>query len=226
MYDTVCVGFGPAALALAIAMRDRNLQQRTLFLEQESQFTWTSGSADAASEISLIKDDLATMRNPRSAFTFLNYLQVTGRLQEVLSKLGSASLQQDYNDYMAWCAAQFEDWVEYGQQIMGVESVQAQPGWPVEYFQVTARDTRTGEVSQMLAKNIIIANTKEAMPTFLRPLSSILDGSSVSGQIADRNNRLRFSQGKVARTSGVWMQSSAKRGHEVSCATSCLIVYT
>lgn len=44
-YDIVCVGFGPAALAIAIAMHERGFSsnKNVLFLERQAEFGWHTG---------------------------------------------------------------------------------------------------------------------------------------------------------------------------------------
>ena len=84
VHDVVCVGFGPASLAIAVALHDTTkqtgkqqpqlkTQPKVAFLERQESFAWHAGMQipGAKMQISFIKD-MATMRNPRSEFTFLN----------------------------------------------------------------------------------------------------------------------------------------------------------
>ena len=84
LHDLICVGFGPASLAIAVALYDaleskdpmlRSHDPKVRFLERQEKFAWHAGMLLPRSkmQISFIKD-LATLRNPRSRFTFLNYL--------------------------------------------------------------------------------------------------------------------------------------------------------
>ena len=59
---------------------------RRLFLESKPKAVWHPGMLieDSLIQISVLKD-LATIRNPQSRFTFLNYLKVKGRLFEFLN---------------------------------------------------------------------------------------------------------------------------------------------
>ncbi|KAI9821380.1 MAG: hypothetical protein M1832_003387 [Thelocarpon impressellum] len=132
--DLICVGFGPASLAIAVALQDAltsatppdipRLRQRSpkvLFLERQRRFAWHAGMLlpGAKMQISFIKD-LATLRDPRSEFTFMNYLHKNNRLVQ-FSNLGTfLPLRLEYEDYMRWCATAFDDAVEYGQQVLDV----------------------------------------------------------------------------------------------------------
>src|SRR5690606_3374964 len=60
MYDLICVGFGPASLAIAVALLESEIQPspRVLFIEKQNQFAWHSGMLlpGARMQISFIKD--------------------------------------------------------------------------------------------------------------------------------------------------------------------------
>ncbi len=108
--DLVCVGFGPASLAIAIAMHDAleakdplvtRRQPKVRFVERQERFAWHAGMLlnGAKMQITFVKD-LATLRNPRSQFTFLNYLHNKNRLVQ-FTNLGTFLPQRiEYEDYM------------------------------------------------------------------------------------------------------------------------------
>ena len=63
---------------------------------------------------------LATFRDPRSHFTFLNYLKIQNRL-EAFANLGTfLPLREEFNDYLAWAASHFDDQVRYGAEVESV----------------------------------------------------------------------------------------------------------
>ncbi|CAZ80363.1 unnamed protein product [Tuber melanosporum] len=154
-YDLVCVGFGPASLAIAIALHDQKAQARVLFLERQPEFAWHAGMILPGSrmQISFIKD-LATLRNPRSEFTFLNYLREKNRLV-AFTNLGTfLPLREEYNDYMAWCASHFENCVRYGQDVVSVAPIGEKP---IQSWAVTSRDIKNGQEKRLTARHVIIA---------------------------------------------------------------------
>lgn len=168
-YDIVCVGFGPASLAIAIALYDRGLRPRILFLERQSKFGWHTGMLlpGTKMQISFIKD-LATLRNPKSQFTFLNYLHTHNRLSHFVNLGTQLPLREEFNDYMSWCASHFNDWVEYGQEVVNVEALEAQKSLPVDSFKVAVRDVRSGNVGELTTKHVVIATGGEpAIPSYL-----------------------------------------------------------
>ncbi len=108
VYDLVCVGFGPASLAIAVALHDAleagtlRAAPRVLFLEQQSRFSWHAGMLlpGAKMQISFLKD-LSTLRDPTSQFTFLNYLHQQGRLVEFTNLGTFLPARAEYEDYLA-----------------------------------------------------------------------------------------------------------------------------
>ncbi|EEP76500.1 predicted protein [Uncinocarpus reesii 1704] len=168
-FDIVSVGFGASALSIAIAMRDRGVQSRALFLERQSEFGWHTGMLIPGTkmQISFLKD-MATLRNPRSHFTFLNYLHTKGRLVHFTNLSTHTPFREEFNDYMKWCASHFDDWVRYDQEVMSVTPVESRPGWPIELFKVVVGDRQTGEVRELYAKNVVVATGGEpAIPQCL-----------------------------------------------------------
>ncbi|KAI9673183.1 MAG: hypothetical protein M1817_003046 [Caeruleum heppii] len=173
VHDCVCVGFGPASLAIAIALHDaldptdpsaqlsacRNAPPKVAFLERQPHFAWHAGMLlpGAKMQISFIKD-LATLRNPRSEFTFLNYLHRQGRLVQFTNLGTFLPLRVEMEDYMRWCAGFFEDVVQYRQQVLDIiPEKETGEASPVSRFLVRSRDAKTGEIQTLRSRNVIIA---------------------------------------------------------------------
>lgn len=179
LHDLLCVGFGPASLAIAIALHDSldpalrtpgtnpNFQPKVCFLERQKQFAWHSGMLVPGSrmQISFIKD-LATLRDPRSSFTFLNYLQQKGRLIHFTNLGTFLPARLEFEDYMRWCAERFSDVVAYGQEVTEVIPGKTDPNSSVvDYFRVLSRDLATGEIITRKARKVVIAiGGKAKMP--------------------------------------------------------------
>lgn len=167
VYDLVCVGFGPASLAIAVALHDaiengkipRSRLPKVLFLEKQQQFAWHAGMLlpGAKMQISFIKD-MATLRDPRSHFTFLNFVHQRGRLIDFTNLGTFLPARVEYEEYLRWCANHFGDVVQYGQEAVGVSPVSAsQSGKPVSQFTVSSRNTKTGDISTFRGKNVLLA---------------------------------------------------------------------
>jgi L-ornithine N5-monooxygenase len=161
-YDVIGVGFGPANLALAICLEEtpdepggRELSR--LFLEAKPQTVWHPGMLleDSLIQISVLKD-LATIRNPCSRFTFLNYLKKKGRLFEFLNLRDLFPTRIEFNDYLSWVAGELRERVRYGREVVALEPVTSTPEGPVERLKVVARSSSGGS-EEFLAQNVILA---------------------------------------------------------------------
>ncbi|ORY61728.1 L-lysine 6-monooxygenase (NADPH-requiring)-domain-containing protein [Pseudomassariella vexata] len=166
-FDLICVGFGPASLAIAVALNDAlengslSNAPKVLFLEKQTHFKWHSGMLlpGAKMQISYIKD-LATLRDPRSHFTFMNFLHKNGRLVDFINLGTFLPARVEYEEYMRWCAEHFEDVVLYGQEVVSVspQTSSAAPNKnPISQFSVTSRTLKSGEVTTYSAKNVLVA---------------------------------------------------------------------
>ncbi|MEL4165048.1 lysine N(6)-hydroxylase/L-ornithine N(5)-oxygenase family protein [Corynebacterium bovis] len=122
--DVVGVGFGPGNLGLAVALEEENPGLDALFLESRDHFAWHPGMLlpGANMQISFLKD-LATVRNPRSRYTFTNYLRERGRLVDFINRQTFTPERVEFTDYLAWVAATVEADVRYGAQVVAVEKI-------------------------------------------------------------------------------------------------------
>ncbi|PYI15532.1 FAD/NAD(P)-binding domain-containing protein [Aspergillus japonicus CBS 114.51] len=171
LHDLLCVGFGPASLAIAIALNDAldpclnkstsssGWQPRVCFLERQKQFAWHPGMLLPGSkmQISFIKD-LATLRDPRSSFTFLNYLHQKERLIHFTNLGTFTPARLEFEDYMRWCAQRFSEVVSYGEEVIDVVPGKTDPtGSVVDFFTVRSRNVETGEISSRTARKVVVA---------------------------------------------------------------------
>lgn len=177
MHDLLCVGFGPASLAIGIALHDSmdpslnpanaasGFRPKVCFLERQKQFSWHSGMLVPGSrmQISFIKD-LATLRDPRSSFTFLNYLHNKDRLIHFTNLGTFLPARIEFEDYMRWCANRFENVVAYSQEVAEIVPGKTTNG-VVEHFVVRSRNTETGEITSRRARKVVVAlGGKAKMP--------------------------------------------------------------
>ena len=194
IYDLICVGFGPASLAIAIALHDRGLDLSTkvLYLEKQSSFSWHAGMMlpGARMQISFIKD-LATLRDPRSHFTFLNYLHMNNRLIHFINLSTFLPLREEYNDYLAWCAGHFSDKVQYNEKVTSVNPFHHSNKDVVSMFEVQSINI-DGENQTRIARNVVVAvgGSPSIPPAFLGDDSRVIHSSAytsvVSSVLVDR----------------------------------------
>ena len=168
MYDLIGIGFGPSNLALAIAMEEAEetggQKVEPLFLEAKTEPAWHPGMLleNSLLQISAFKD-LVTVRNPRSRYTFLNYLKEKGRLYEFLNLRELFPTRLEYNDYVCWAAQELGRWVRFGKEAVSISPV-VEPGGEVEALRVVARDVVSQRVEEYLTRNVSLAAGPQPSP--------------------------------------------------------------
>jgi L-ornithine N5-oxygenase len=167
VYDLLGIGFGPANLALAIALHEHGATAgegagfRAGFLERQPRFGWHRGMLidDATMQVSFLKD-LVTMRDPTSDFSFLCYLRERGRLVDFLNQKTLFPLRVEFHDYFEWAAARVGHLVAYSCEVVAVRPV-TEDG-EVRYFDVVTRDPAgTGGPTVRRARAVCVATGLE-----------------------------------------------------------------
>ncbi|MGD9485983.1 SidA/IucD/PvdA family monooxygenase [Streptomyces sp. TRM70308] len=124
VHDVLGIGFGPANLALAIALEERYPHLSARFLESRDTPEWQPGMLLDGSDIQNHPSrDLVTLRNPRSRYSWLNYLYEQGRLLRHLNLPVEFPLRKEYAGYIRWAAAFFSHQVDPGQRATEVRPV-------------------------------------------------------------------------------------------------------
>ncbi|AUJ23616.1 SidA/IucD/PvdA family monooxygenase [Virgibacillus dokdonensis] len=126
-YDVVGVGFGPAGIALETAIRDmedinnKSVYKR-VFLEKNNDSAWMPEMLLPGTDIQHhFLRDFATPRNPRSQYTFANYLYEKGRLFS-FGLLGRPS-RTEWSDYVQWVSKQIDDKAHYNEEVKSVKPI-------------------------------------------------------------------------------------------------------
>lgn len=167
-FDLICVGFGPASVAIAAAIHDSfafgdkqllstGRLPKVLFIEKNTEFSWHSGMLLPGSkmQISFMKD-LATLRDPRSEFTFLNYLFCQGRLVDFINLGTFLPTRKEYEDYLRWCSYYFERLVQFNQEVVSISPNQ-RDGEAVRSFTIKSHNIATGNKHLYCSKKVLLA---------------------------------------------------------------------
>jgi L-ornithine N5-oxygenase len=105
--ELLAVGAGPSNLALAVALEELapGLARDSLVIDRNQEVSWQRSMLmpEVLSNTSFLKD-LVTMRNPRSKFTFLNYLHAIGRLDQFVNMGSFVPYRIEVADYLKWTA--------------------------------------------------------------------------------------------------------------------------
>jgi L-ornithine N5-monooxygenase len=152
MTDIVGVGFGPSNIALAICIEEMRPDLTACFVEARESAAWQPGMmVDQANIQNHPCRDFVTPRNPRSRYTFINYLFENGLLFRHLNLGIEAPLRKEYARYIAWVAQHFAHQTCYGAPVTGVEPLRDAAkraiGWRV----------RTANGGEHLGRALVVA---------------------------------------------------------------------
>ncbi|MHB1429844.1 MAG: lysine N(6)-hydroxylase/L-ornithine N(5)-oxygenase family protein [Rhodocyclaceae bacterium] len=149
--DIVGIGFGPSNIAIAIALQENAADLSAIFLERRPSFSWheTMLFDTAMMQVNFLKD-LASFRNPRSHFTFVNFLHYQKRLADFTNLQTLFPRRTEFRQYLSWCAHHFDDIVRYSTSATSIETV-LHDG--VELFRIIAEGPDGSE--SILARNVV-----------------------------------------------------------------------
>ncbi|MDG3009877.1 lysine N(6)-hydroxylase/L-ornithine N(5)-oxygenase family protein [Rhodococcus sp. D2-41] len=182
--DVVGVGFGPANLALAIAIEEHNescdpgLQVRAAFVERQPQFGWHPGMLleGATMQIAFPKD-LATFRNPTSRYSFFAYLHARQRLVDFVNHQTFFPTRREFHDYLGWAASTVDADVRYDTTVTDVRRV----GDGAEEFEVR---TATGELLRTRAV-VLGLGLRPVLPEWATPSSRCFHNHQFLHRVAE-----------------------------------------
>lgn len=154
--ELLAIGVGPSNLALAVAIEEMapaDVASRTLLIEQHENVAWQRGMLLpwAQSQVSFLKD-LVTLRNPRSKFSFVNYLHSEGRLNDFVNMAHFLPYRVEISAYLRWVAESLTNVrVEYGRRCTRFDATRDADGhlsaWLVHFSDgstITARNLAMG----------------------------------------------------------------------------------
>jgi L-ornithine N5-oxygenase len=157
LHDLICIGFGTLGLGLAVALQDTDYSRNVLFLEQNE--TFSSSTSGVGNLRSSFAHDLATLRNPTSKFTYLNYLYETGRLDTLIQADSVLGPERElFTKYLSWAATQLGDGVRYGKLVTSVTPVGVMnTDLRVSLWAIEVLDVHSGERELLAARNVVFA---------------------------------------------------------------------
>lgn len=168
-YDVLGIGFGPANIALAIAFEELKLPLSFRFLERRTGPGWQEGMLLPESDIQNHPlRDLVTPRNPRSRYTFTNFLFENNRLFEHLNLPLQHPLRIEFNQYIQWVAGHFSSWVQYDCPVASITPILEAGSGRVAAYNV--QDDRGG---RWLARAVVLAPGRT--PNIPEPFAGLSD---------------------------------------------------
>ncbi len=131
--DVLMIGAGPSNLALAVALEEcgsPELAANSLIIEQYEDVKWQRNLllSWTRSQVSFLKD-LVTLRNPRSRFSFLNFLHERGELDQFVNLATFNPFRWQLSTYQQWVADTLEHvQVRYRERAEQILPVHAEDG--------------------------------------------------------------------------------------------------
>lgn len=128
-YDVLGLGLGPSNIALAVCFEELLAEQKCFtlgFAERNQSVKWHGGILLpwSVSQVSFLKD-LATLRNPKSDFTFLNYLHQAGRMDDFINLGTFTPFRTEISDYLAWAGeATISSTKHFGHKCVEIEGIE------------------------------------------------------------------------------------------------------
>lgn len=126
-FDAICIGFGPAGIALSCVFEDAREQTHPLarhtirFFESAALTQWHPELLLTGTDINHhVFRDLVTPRNPRSRFSFAMYLKSQGRMFD-FGLLGRPASRAEWSDYVGWVSRQVDAQVQFDAQVVDIE---------------------------------------------------------------------------------------------------------
>ena len=193
IHDLIGIGFGPSNIALAITLEEKKqhgFNVDAFFIEKQPGFAWHANMMldNTHMQISFLKD-LATMRNPSSYFTFINYLHQKQRLQDFINLKTFFPSRHEFNDYLTWAASHFNDRCAYGEEVL--EVLPEKRNDEVALLRVRSRGS-DGVIHERLTRNLIIGiGGTPSIPEYFAPFRNdprVFHSSAYLREIAQHGN--------------------------------------
>jgi L-ornithine N5-oxygenase len=151
LYDVVGIGFGPANIALAVAAEELKPNLDIRFIEKNPVAGWQEEMLLPESDIQNHPlRDLVTPRNPRSRYTFINFLFENGRLFEHLNLPIAHPLRLEYHQYVSWVAQHFTRNTAYGATVERITPI-------INEGRITSFCIRCSDNQHLQARTVVLA---------------------------------------------------------------------
>lgn len=162
IYDIIGIGIGPFNLGLAALLQPVESID-SLFLDQAKGFNWHPGlMLDNATLQVPFMADLVTMADPKSEFSFLNFLKETDRLYKFYIRESFYILRKEYNLYCQWVSNQLENCL-FGKKVENITFDETQ-----EIYIIEVLDLKNNDVTKYYAKKLALGTgTQPNLPKFM-----------------------------------------------------------
>ncbi|KGP72740.1 lysine N(6)-hydroxylase/L-ornithine N(5)-oxygenase family protein [Pontibacillus yanchengensis] len=151
MYDIIGVGIGPFNLSLAALLEDQP-EINALFFEQTETFNWHPGMLieGTVMQVPFIAD-LVTMADPKSKYTFLNYVNEHERMYQFYFLQRLDIPRREYNDYCQWVANDINS-CKFGSKVEDIRHSEEGE----DHYIIDIMNVESGEQERYRSKHIVM----------------------------------------------------------------------
>ncbi|HEX7064823.1 MAG TPA: SidA/IucD/PvdA family monooxygenase [Bacillales bacterium] len=151
IYDFIGIGIGPFNLSLA-ALSEQVDGVEGLFFEQHLKFDWHPGMLIDGTDLQVpFLADLVTAADPKSPYSFLNYLHEHGRLSSYYLFREFNIPRNEYNRYAQWVASLLDRCL-FGRRVEDVRY----GGSETPYYEVQVFNKQTEETEHYYARHLVL----------------------------------------------------------------------
>ncbi|MYL29823.1 SidA/IucD/PvdA family monooxygenase [Halobacillus halophilus] len=155
--DIIGIGIGPFNLGLA-ALVDQTDEVDGLFFEQTIEFNWHPGMLIEKMDLQVpFLADLVTFADPKSPYTFINYLHEHNRMFPFFFHRHFEIPRQEFNHYMQWVAGQL-DGLRFGHTVIDVIDHKEED---TPHYEVIVEETTTGERKHFRSRHVVMGTGNE-----------------------------------------------------------------
>lgn len=157
IYDIIGIGIGPFNLGMAaLAAEVPNFD--CIFIEKNPAFKWHPGMMLPTAKMQVpFYADLVTLANPRSQFTYLNYLKSVGRLFKFAINESYIPYRHEFQAYCEWVISQLST-LHFGWECTAIKYQKRN-----KLYTISIHNNK-GETKELNGKHIVIGIGSE--PSF------------------------------------------------------------
>ncbi|MFB4161947.1 lysine N(6)-hydroxylase/L-ornithine N(5)-oxygenase family protein [Geomicrobium sp. JSM 1781026] len=153
--DVLGVGIGPFNLSLA-ALLEEGTELNAVFFDENDHFEWHPGMLIDRTDLQIsFIADLVTLANPRSEYTFLNYLHEHERMFPFYFFKEWNVPRKEYNAYCQWVAKKVSS-LAFGKRVVDVRNEGT-------FYTCTIEDVKTKSQTVVTANHVVVGTGSTPM---------------------------------------------------------------
>jgi len=150
IYDIAGVGIGPFNLGLAALLHPIK-KLKSIFFDQSPEFQWHPGMMIDGARLQVpYYADLVTMMDPRSPFTYPNFLHEQKDPFQFAIAEEYYPLRKEYNEYCRWVSSKLDN-LFFGMHCESVRYLRSK-----KIYTILVREIRSGSKFTYHARNLVI----------------------------------------------------------------------